>query len=66
MKNTTLLLSLFAASAASLVWAHGSATGIVKERMDGMVVMSKATKAITTLKPSETTRARSRNMPVKQ
>lgn len=47
MKNTTLLLSLFAASAASLVWAHGSATGIVKERMDGMVVMSKATKAIT-------------------
>ena len=47
MKKTTLLLSLIAVSAASLVWAHGSATGIVKERMDGMVAMSKATKAIT-------------------
>lgn len=47
MKKTTLLLSLIAVSAASFVWAHGSATGIVKERMDGMVAMSKATKAIT-------------------
>ena len=47
MKKTTLLLSLIAVSAASLVWAHGSATGIVKERMDGMAAMSKATKAIT-------------------
>ena len=47
MKKTTLLLSLAAVSAASLVWAHGGATGIVKERMDGMVAMSKATKAIT-------------------
>ena len=47
MKKTTLLLSLIAVSAASFVWAHGSATGIVMERMDGMVAMSKATKAIT-------------------
>lgn len=32
---------------AGSVWAHSGATGIVKERMDGMMVMGKAVKEIT-------------------
>lgn len=47
MKRMTVSVTVLAISAASLAWAHGGATGIVKERMDGMAAMSKATKAIT-------------------
>lgn len=47
MKTTTITLTVLAAFAASLALAHGGATGIVKERMDGMAAMQKATKAVT-------------------
>lgn len=47
MKSTKLGLALAATLTASFALAHGGATGIVKERMDGMVAMQKAVKAIT-------------------
>ncbi|UZD92649.1 cytochrome c [Cognatishimia activa] len=47
MKSTKFGLALAATLTASLALAHGGATGIVKERMDGMVAMQKAVKTVT-------------------
>ena len=47
MKTTKITLALVASITAGVALAHGGATGIVKERMDGMVAMQKAVKAIT-------------------
>ena len=47
MKTTKIALALVASITAGVALAHGGATGIVKERMDGMVAMQKAVKAIT-------------------
>ena len=44
MKKKTIAAGMIAASTLIAVgaWAHGGATGIVKERMDGMMAMCKA------------------------
>lgn len=47
MKTTKIVLVLLASITSGVALAHGGATGIVKERMDGMVAMQKAVKAIT-------------------
>ena len=47
MKIKTVFAALAAFGVAGGVLAHGGATGIVKERMDGMVALQKAVKAIT-------------------
>ena len=47
MKTTKITLALVASITAGVALAHGGATGIVKERMDGMVAMQKAVKAVT-------------------
>lgn len=47
MKTTRITLGLVASITAGVALAHGGATGIVKERMDGMVAMQKAVKAVT-------------------
>lgn len=51
MKNEKLLLGAVVASvlvvASQSVFAHGGATGVVKERMDGMGVMKEAMKVLT-------------------
>lgn len=51
MKNEKLLLGAVVASvlvvASQSVFAHGGATGVVKERMDGMGVMKDAMKVLT-------------------
>lgn len=47
MKKTTILATLLATSTALAAFAHGGATGIVKERMDAMADMGKAVKAVT-------------------
>ncbi len=46
MKKTLLLSALTAVSLAAGAFAHGGATGVVKERMDGMLSMGKAVKSI--------------------
>lgn len=46
MTKTTVLAVLIATSAAVAAYAHGGATGIVKERMDAMSAMGDAVKAI--------------------
>lgn len=55
MKKTTVLATIFATSTALTAFAHGGATGIVKERMDAMVDMGKAVKAVTPMMRGETT-----------
>ena len=47
MKKTTIAFTVLATFAAGIALAHSGATGIVKERMDGMAAMQKATKAVT-------------------
>lgn len=47
MKTTNIALALVASITAGVALAHGGATGIVKERMDGMAAMQKAVKAVT-------------------
>ncbi len=47
MKHTKVTLAFLASLTAGAALAHGGATGIVKERMDAMVVLQKAVKAIT-------------------
>ncbi|MEM8752259.1 MAG: cytochrome c [Pseudomonadota bacterium] len=44
------LAALTAAAAAGAAFAHSGATGVVKERMDGMKTMSDATKALGAIK----------------
>ncbi|MFW8635676.1 c-type cytochrome [Cribrihabitans pelagius] len=41
------IAAVAAGTAAGAVWAHGGATGIVKDRMDAMADMGKAMKALT-------------------
>ena len=47
MKKTTIFATILATSTALAAFAHGGATGIVKERMDAMADMGKAVKAVT-------------------
>lgn len=47
MKKTLVIAAIVAGSTAATVFAHGGATGIVKERMDAMANMGKAMKSIT-------------------
>lgn len=47
MKTTKIALVLVASITAGVALAHGGATGVVKERMDGMAAMQKAVKAVT-------------------
>lgn len=47
MKTTKIALALVASITAGVALAHGGATGVVKERMDGMAAMQKAVKAVT-------------------
>ena len=47
MKKTTIAFTVLATFAAGIALAHSGATGIVKERMDGMAAMQKVTKAVT-------------------
>lgn len=54
MKKTLTILSMAAfVSAASLTWAHGGATGIVKERMELMMVIGKNMKGIAAMVKGE-------------
>ncbi len=48
---------LVAAVTATTVWAHGGATGIVKERMDGMVVLAKSMKELVAISRSGSSEA---------
>ena len=54
MKKTSILTVLVFTSAALAAYAHGGATGIVKERMDAMSDMGEAVKAITPMMRGET------------
>lgn len=47
MKTTKIAVVFAASITAGVALAHGGATGIVKERMDGMAAMQKAVKAVT-------------------
>ena len=47
MKKLAIAGSVLAVGFAGAVFAHSGATGVVKERMDGMAAMGKAVKAIT-------------------
>ncbi len=55
MKKSTILAGLFFTTAAATAYAHGGATGIVKERMDAMSAMGKAVKALAPMMRGETT-----------
>ncbi|MEP1206212.1 MAG: cytochrome c [Rhizobiaceae bacterium] len=47
MKKTTILTAFLVSTAAiTLAFAHGGATGIVKQRMDGMMAMGKSLGAV--------------------
>lgn len=54
MKKTTIIAALIVTSAAAAAFAHGGATGIVKQRMDAMSAMGKAVKAIVPMMRGET------------
>ncbi len=54
MKYPTVLAALLVTSTALAAYAHGGATGIVKERMDAMSAMGEAVKAITPMMRGET------------
>lgn len=47
MRKSTVLTAVAASSIAVAAWAHGGATGVVKERMDGMGAMKEAVKVLT-------------------
>ena len=53
MKKTTILAAIVASSTALTAFAHGGATGIVKDRMDAMAEMGKAVKAVTPMMRGE-------------
>lgn len=53
MKKLTVITAFVFTSAALAAYAHGGATGIVKERMDAMSAMGKAVKAITPMMRGE-------------
>lgn len=53
MKKSTILAALIVTSTALAAYAHGGATGIVKERMDAMSAMGNAVKAITPMMRGE-------------
>lgn len=56
MKKTTVIAAIVASStalASLAAFAHGGATGIVKERMDAMADMGKAVKAVTPMMRGE-------------
>lgn len=56
MNKIELTIGLFVALAVSgAALAHGGATGIVKERMDGMAAMGKAVKSLSMIMRGETT-----------
>jgi len=46
MRHVALIAALFFCAGASLAWAHGKATGIVRERMDQMVVLKDTMKQL--------------------
>ena len=54
MKKTKLALVVTVSMTATLAIAHSGATGIVKERMDGMAAMQKAVKSITPIMRGQT------------
>ncbi len=54
MRMKTLIIAGIVTSLGAAVLAHGGATGIVKERMDGMVAMGKAIKDITPMMRGKT------------
>ena len=54
MRARTWVVSAVIASIGVAAFAHGGATGIVKERMDGMSAMGKVVKALTPLMRGET------------
>ena len=47
MKTQTLIVTLGLVSFGLAAWSHSGATGIVKERMDGMSAMSRVIKDLT-------------------
>jgi cytochrome c556 len=53
MKKITLVATILVAGTAVAALAHGGATGIVKERMDAMMAMGKAVKAVTPMMRGE-------------
>ncbi|UWQ00235.1 c-type cytochrome [Aliiroseovarius crassostreae] len=54
MKKTSVLTALIFTSTAMVAYAHGGATGVVKERMDAMVTIGKAVKEVTPMMRGET------------
>jgi len=44
--KTTVIAAAFLAAASAVAYSHGGATGIVKERMDGMAAMGKVVKTL--------------------
>ena len=54
MKITGISAVIATASIAGAVWAHSGATGVVKERMDGMMAMGKSVKEITPMMRGQT------------
>jgi cytochrome c556 len=54
MKKTTITAAVLIAGTAVTAFAHGGATGIVKERMDAMLAMGKAIKTVAPMMRGET------------
>lgn len=54
MKITVFSAVIATVAIAGAVWAHSGATGVVKERMDGMMAMGKSIKAITPMMRGQT------------
>ena len=54
MKKTTIAAAVLVAGTAVAAFAHGGATGIVKERMDAMLAMGKAVKTVAPMMRGET------------
>lgn len=54
MKKTTIAAAVLIAGTAVTAFAHGGATGIVKERMDAMLAMGRAVKAVAPMMRGET------------
>ncbi len=54
MNYKKIILAGIATMSAGLAFAHGGATGVVKERMDGMAAMQEAVKAITPIMRGQT------------
>jgi cytochrome c556 len=48
-----ILFSLFITAIAGTAFAHGAATGIVRERMDGMVLLAKTMKSLAAMTKSD-------------